>query len=144
MEETNNVEVKEKEVTPAPLVAEAKSRLMVVGIGNIGINALIEMTRKYDPIVNPYLGLMGVEPNRPMLDSCFAPSKDKENLGHLEKWLAPEQKSRIHKIQLGDSGLGAGGDPEVGRKRWRDVGLCGSGTNGRQNWVRSLNESACQ
>jgi cell division GTPase FtsZ len=100
------------EVSASSLVS-AKSKLVVVGIGNIGINALIGMHKRYDPRENPFLGMLAVEPNLPVLRSCFAVQEGEEK-GHLEEWR--EHKERFGPIQLGENGLGAGGDPALGEK----------------------------
>jgi cell division GTPase FtsZ len=108
----------EKETSMA-LVASAKSILLVAFIGNIGITAAKALMKKYGPKENPYLRVAVFEPNLPMLESCFTLDEDEEP-GHLLEWNEPEHVGRFSSIQLGESGLGAGGDPVVGEALARE------------------------
>ncbi len=92
---------------------EAKSNLLVVCVGGCGSNALRTALKRHDPGKNPYLSFLGIESNRKVLKSCLSLEGD-DDLGFLPQWL--EQGEQLKSIQLGDLGLGAGGDIEKGEE----------------------------
>jgi cell division GTPase FtsZ len=110
MEETKTIEAPE----PILALANANPKLVDVNIGNFGRNVAEATLKNYDPEENPHLSVVLIEPNVPMLESCFTLSKGEEP-GYLDEWKKKEFAHRFKKIQLGSSGLGAGGDPAVGR-----------------------------
>jgi len=91
----------------------AKSNLLVIGHGHCGVNSIFDTLRRSDPGKDTYLGTMVIESNKRALSS-FNGNTDKKGSGSLSKWLAlPE---RFRRIQIGDTGLGTGGDIEEGEK----------------------------
>jgi len=104
------------QTTPTPPTKPAKSKLLVVGIGNAGANAIEDCVIRYDPAQNPFMSLLAVESNRTVLDACVdnKDSTEKEYQKHLRKW--KKNTGRLSKIQLGEEGLGAGGDTAEGER----------------------------
>ena len=92
---------------------EKKSGLLFVGVGNAGKTAVMHAVTEYDPKVNKFLYLLVVEPNSSTLKSVFN-DEDETYQTHLKKWTS--LGNRLHSIQLGEDGLGAGGDAEQGKK----------------------------
>lgn len=108
-----------------PSAVPAKSNLLVVGHGGCGANALKATLKKYDPEENSHLSLLAIESNQRVLASCSAVSRG-TNEGFLAKWL--DLRGRFCKIQLGDKGLGAGGDvargEEMARRQIDEIKAC--------------------
>ncbi len=90
----------------------AKSNLLVVGHGGCGANALRAVLGKYDPDEHRYLSLLTIESNRQVLESC-----SKVEGEAAKKWI--ENPDRFRRIQLGEKGLGAGGNMEAAEQMAR-------------------------
>jgi cell division GTPase FtsZ len=102
-----------KKEEPDPLAVQAKSNLIVVGFGGCGKNAIRAALEKYDPEINRYVSFKLLETNKRVLTSCSAVAEGTES-GNLEKWLKLPERFRT--LQLGQEGLGAGGDMDKGEE----------------------------
>jgi cell division GTPase FtsZ len=91
----------------------AKSNLLVAGHGHCGVNSVLETLRRSDPAKDTYLGTMVIESNKRALSS-FTEGKDKKECGFLSKWLTLPERFKC--IQIGDTGLGTGGDTAEGER----------------------------
>ena len=104
---------------------ESLSGVVVLGFvfaGGCGTNNARRFMASAAPEEYPYLFVLVANTDGPQLKEFFDPAaanhdlteKERENLA---KWIASIDGSRqLTILQLGESGSGAGGDPEVGRK----------------------------
>ena len=100
------------------------SGVVVVGFafaGGCGTNNARRFMASVAPEDFPYLFVLVANTDGPQLKEFFDPSAINYNLtdkekDNLAKWIASTDGTRqLTILQLGDSGSGAGGDPEVGR-----------------------------
>src|ERR1035437_7767188 len=90
--------------------------------GGCGTNNARRFMASIAPENFPYLFVLVVNTDGPQLKQFFDPSAANSDLddterANLGKWIASLESTRQLTIfELGDSGSGAGGDPEVGRK----------------------------
>jgi cell division GTPase FtsZ len=90
--------------------------------GGCGTNNARRFIASIAPENFPYLFVLVVNTDGPQLKQFFDPSAANSDLddterANLGKWIASLESTRQLTIfELGDSGSGAGGDPEVGRK----------------------------
>jgi cell division GTPase FtsZ len=110
------------ETKKAPVPASSIVVLGFVFAGGCGTNNARRFMASTSPEEYPYLYILVANTDGPQLRQFFDPTAanydltdiEKENLG---KWIASiDDTKQLTILQLGESGSGAGGDPEVGRK----------------------------
>jgi cell division GTPase FtsZ len=109
----------EKKLTPPT------SGVVVLGFvfaGGCGTNNARRFMASVAPEEFPYLFILVMNTDGPQLKEFFDPAAvnydlDEAERSNLSKWIASMESTRQLTIfELGESGSGAGGDPEIGRK----------------------------
>jgi cell division protein FtsZ len=112
-------EKNEKKMSPP------SSGVVVLGFvfaGGCGTNNARRFMASFSPEEFPYLYILVVNTDGPQLKEFFDAEAvnydlDDEEKSHLGKWIASmETTKQLTIFELGESGSGAGGDPEIGRK----------------------------
>lgn len=88
-----------------------------IGAGGCGTNIVFETTQKVDPEEHSHLRLLVANTDGPLLQEFFNGNHNGES-EFLQNWLRKrtgEEKPPLTVLQLGESGKGAGGNPEVAR-----------------------------
>jgi cell division GTPase FtsZ len=104
--------------------SQSSSGVVVVGFvfaGGCGTNNARRFMTSVAPEDYPYLYILVANTDGPQLHEFFDPSAANQDLdetakANLGKWIASmEGTKQLTILELGESGSGAGGDPEIGR-----------------------------
>jgi cell division GTPase FtsZ len=93
-------------------------RLGIVGVGGCGTNTIKDLALRLDPEESPNIKLLAANTDGPQLWDFFL-SEDVDP--RIKKWVSPkkygqnEVAPQLQVLQLGDTGAGAGGKPDVAR-----------------------------
>jgi hypothetical protein len=105
-----------KKFNGAPKPSKAV-RLGIIGVGGCGTNTIKDLAQRLDPDENPNVRLCAANTDGPQLWDFFL-SENADS--RIKKWVAPRKYGQnqdlppqLQVLQLGDSGAGAGGKPEV-------------------------------